>query len=200
MRPASESRPYRHPHYSIMTNKEIFKEFLQMGLLACGGGHALLAQISRKLVNRRQVLTSEELADMTTMAASVPGPFGLNLSIAIGHRLSGWRGGTLAALATLIWPVVAFSLLALLYFSLPEGGWVQRFLRGLRPAIAALMLMPCYRLGQAACLNLTNIWLPLLTITAMVIFRITPIYVILAVALCAYLYGRFVKPQETEKD
>ena len=75
-----------------MTNKEIFKEFLQMGLLACGGGHALLAQISRKLVNRRQVLTSEELADMTTMAASVPGPFGLNLSIAVGHRLSGWRG------------------------------------------------------------------------------------------------------------
>lgn len=43
------------------------------------------------------------------------------------------------------------------------------------------MVMPCYRLGKAARLNLSNIWIPLLTIMAVVVFRITPIYIIVLV-------------------
>lgn len=88
----------------------------------------------------------------------------------------------------------------MLYFNLQDTAWIQRFLRGMRPAIVALMVMPCYRLGKAARLNLSNIWIPLLTIMAVVVFRITPIYIIVLVGGCAYLYGRFVKPQENDKD
>ena len=114
--------------------------------------------------------------------------------------MSGWRGSALAALGVLALPLILFTLMAMLYFNLQDTAWIQRFLRGMRPAIVALMVMPCYRLGKAARLNLSNIWIPLLTIMAVVVFRITPIYIIVLVAGCAYLYGRFVKPQENDKD
>ena len=179
---------------------EIFKGFFQMGLLATGGGHALLQQIEKRLIDRDHLLTAEELTDLTTLASSIPGSFGLNLSLAVGYRLGGWRGAALAALGVLALPLILFTLMAMLYFNLQDAAWIQRFLRGMRPAIVALMVMPCYRLGKAARLNLSNIWIPLLTIMAVVVFRITPIYIIVLVGGCAYLYGRFVKPQENDKD
>lgn len=116
---------------------EIFKGFFQMGLLATGGGHALLQQIEKRLIDRDHLLTAEELTDLTTLASSIPGSFGLNLSLAVGYRLGGWRGAALAALGVLALPLILFTLMAMLYFNLQDTAWIQRFLRGMRPAIVA---------------------------------------------------------------
>ncbi|MEE1145757.1 MAG: chromate transporter, partial [Bacteroidaceae bacterium] len=71
--------------------------------------------------------------------------------------------------------------------------YVDRFFRGLRPAVVALIAAPVFRMGVRAKITMSTIWIPMVSAVAIWMFGVSPIYVILIAGLAGYAYGQFIK-------
>lgn len=66
--------------------------FGKIGMMAFGGGNAILKMIEFEVVSNRAWLTSQEFAEMTGVSFLFPGLTGLKLSALIGFKVGGILG------------------------------------------------------------------------------------------------------------
>jgi chromate transporter len=123
----------------------------------------------------------------------LPGVFAVNFSIYIGHRLRGLRG-SLALTAGIVLPSFVIILLVAMFFSaFADNRVVEAIFRGVRPAVVALIAVPCIKLGKSAHITWANVWFPIAIALLIALLGISPVYIIIAVALGAFVYGKFLQ-------
>jgi chromate transporter len=170
-----------------------FLTFLKIGLFTIGGGYAMIPLIEREVVERRQWLKREEFLDLMSLSQALPGVFAVNFSIYIGHRLRGLRG-SLALAAGVVLPSFVIILLVAMFFSaFADNRVVEAIFRGVRPAVVALIAVPCIKLGKSAHITWANAWFPIAVALLIALLGISPVYIIIAVALGAFAYGKFLQ-------
>ena len=170
-----------------------FLTFLKIGLFTIGGGYAMIPLIEREVVERRQWLKREEFLDLMSLSQALPGVFAVNFSIYIGHRLRGLRG-SLALAAGVVLPSFVIILLVAMFFSaFADNRVVEAIFRGVRPAVVALIAVPCIKLGKSARITWANAWFPIAIALLIALLGISPVYIIIAVALGAFVYGKFLQ-------
>ena len=170
-----------------------FLTFLKIGLFTIGGGYAMIPLIEREVVERRQWLKREEFLDLMSLSQALPGVFAVNFSIYIGHRLRGLRG-SLALVAGVVLPSFVIILLVAMFFSaFADNRVVEAIFRGVRPAVVALIAVPCIKLGKSAHITWANAWFPIAIALLIALLGISPVYIIIAVALGAFAYGKFLQ-------
>ena len=170
-----------------------FLTFLKIGLFTIGGGYAMIPLIEREVVERRQWLKREEFLDLMSLSQALPGVFAVNFSIYIGHRLRGLRG-SLALAAGVVLPSFVIILLVAMFFSAyADNRVVEAIFRGVRPAVVALIAVPCIKLGKSAHITWANAWFPIAVALLIALLGISPVYIIIAVALGAFVYGKFLQ-------
>ena len=170
-----------------------FLTFLKIGLFTIGGGYAMIPLIEREVVERRQWLSREDFLDLMSLSQALPGVFAVNFSIYIGHRLRGLRG-SLALTAGIVLPSFVIILLVAMFFSaFADNRVVEAIFRGVRPAVVALIAVPCIKLGKSAHITLANVWFPIAIALLIAMLGISPVYIIIAVALGAFAYGKFLQ-------
>ena len=170
-----------------------FLTFLKIGLFTIGGGYAMIPLIEREVVERRQWLKREEFLDLMSLSQALPGVFAVNFSIYIGHRLRGLRG-SLALAAGVVLPSFVIILLVAMFFSAyADNRVVEAIFRGVRPAVVALIAVPCIKLGKSAHITWANAWFPIAVALLIALLGISPVYIIIAVALGACVYGKFLQ-------
>src|SRR4051812_33457474 len=81
--------------------------FFKIGSTAFGGLGASLAVIHRELVDRRGLLTAEQMTEALAFAKPLPGSTVVQVVSYVGHRLGGWSGSALATMAFLTPPMLA---------------------------------------------------------------------------------------------
>jgi chromate transporter len=67
-----------------------------MGCFTFGSGLSILLQLEEEYVDKRKLLTSENVLELTTVGKSVPGVMITNVSMLVGYQLAGAFGGILA--------------------------------------------------------------------------------------------------------
>ena len=67
-----------------------FWEFFKIGFCTFGGGWSIVAQIEKQYVRGQQLLTSQELLDLTSVGRSLPGVMITNVSFLFGYQVGGW--------------------------------------------------------------------------------------------------------------
>ncbi|MBR3373753.1 MAG: chromate transporter [Bacteroidaceae bacterium] len=170
-----------------------FLTFLKIGLFTIGGGYAMIPLIEREVVERRQWLSREDFLDLMSLSQALPGVFAVNFSIYIGHRLRGLRG-SLALAAGVVLPSFVIILLVAMFFSaFADNRVVEAIFRGVRPAVVALIAVPCIKLGKSAHITWANAWFPIAVALLIALLGISPVYIIIAVALGAFVYGKFLQ-------
>ena len=170
-----------------------FLTFLKIGLFTIGGGYAMIPLIEREVVERRQWLKREEFLDLMSLSQALPGVFAVNFSIYIGHRLRGLRG-SLALAAGVVLPSFVIILLVAMFFSaFADNRVVEAIFRGVRTAVVALIAVPCIKLGKSAHITWANAWFPIAVALLIALLGISPVYIIIAVALGAFVYGKFLQ-------
>src|SRR5436305_1710349 len=101
-------------------------------------------------VTRRQWVSGEQFTEGLALCNLLPGPTSTQMAIWLGYRRAGGWGGIVAGVAFLL---PAFVLLLGLtwaysrYGSLPAA---QGLLAGVRPAVIAVVLSLCWKLGKSA--------------------------------------------------
>ena len=123
--------------------------FLKIGLTAFGGLGAALALIERELVDRRRVLTKDQLTEALTFTKLLPGSTVVQVVSYVGYRLGGWFGSALATAAFVLPSAVGMTLLAVLYVAVSDVPVVGAALKGLAAAVVGLLVATTFRLGQS---------------------------------------------------
>lgn len=121
--------------------------FLRIGLVFFGGGFVLLPVLHAHLVTQLGWLTPREFLDGVAISQLTPGPIAVLATFA-GYHLAG-VAGALVATAALFAPGVSLMLmLSRQYERRRDEPWARRFLAGVNPAVAGMVLSAAFVLGR----------------------------------------------------
>ena len=120
----------------------LFLTFVKIGTFTIGGGYAMLPLIQREVVDKGW-LSKEDFIDLFSVAQSLPGIFAVNISIFVGYKLKKVPGGIVCALGSILPSFFIILAIALFFTHVQDNIWVEKAFKGLRPAVVALIAVPC---------------------------------------------------------
>ena len=156
----------------------------------------MIPLIEEEVVNKRKWIDREAFLDLLAVAQTIPGVFAVNMSINIGFRLRKTRGAVTCALGCVLPSFLIILAIALFFHSFRDNKTMEAIFKGIRPAVVALIAAPCIKLARSARITLSNVWLPVGAALLIWLLGVSPVYIILAVGIGGYMYGRYVKPHE----
>jgi chromate transporter len=168
----------------------IFLLFLKIGSVLYGSGYVLLAFLQRELIDRSQLLTSEQLLDAVAIGQFTPGPV-FTTATFIGYLLAG-NAGAIAATIGIFLP--AFVLVALVNPWVPKlrkSPWTSGFLDGVNAASVGLMAVVTWELGLAVLVDWLTIALASISLLLLLRFKINSAWLVLAGGIIGFLFTSF---------
>jgi len=124
----------------------LFLAFAQIGLFAFGGGYAILPLIEKEIVNNLHWLTHKEFLEVVTISQLTPGPIAINAATFVGYKVSGIIGSAVATVSVCLPPVILVLIVVRFLKRFETNVWVNSALKGLRPAVVALIASAAYSL------------------------------------------------------
>lgn len=176
---------------------QLFLSFVKIGAFTFGGGWAMISIIEREIVDKHHWIERDEFLDLLALAQSLPGILAVNIATAVGDKLRGRKGGTVAALGTILPSFLI--ILAIAIFLTPDviknNRTISAIFMGIRPAVVALIIAPVITSAKAAKLTLRTVWIPLLValmISLNIGFVSSPILYVMLGAACGWLYHIYI--------
>lgn len=180
----------RFESVNMVCLSKLFVTFFKIGLFTVGGGYAMIPLIERDIVDRNGWVSKERFLDLLALSQSAPGVFAVNISTFIGYRLRGVPGSLAAALGCVAPSVIIILLIALFFNTFRDNEVVNNVFLGLRPAVVALIAVPVFSVAKSAKIGWSTVWIPLLSALLIVLFGVSPVYIILAAGVCGFLWGK----------
>lgn len=119
---------------------KLFFSTFTLSALTVGGGYVIVPLMRQRFVEEYRWIDEEEMIDITAVAQSAPGPIAVNTSLLVGYRMAGLRGATVTILGTVLPPLLLLTAIAFFYTQFRESRWIDAILRGIRSAVAAVMV------------------------------------------------------------
>jgi chromate transporter len=166
----------------------LYWTFLKIGLFTIGGGYAMIPLMEAEIIARQGWLTAPEFLDIIAVAEMTPGPVSINAATFVGYRLAGIGGSLLATLGVVTPSLVLLLLLSRFLMRFIRDPRAERFLKGLRPALIALIMLAAYNLGRAALVDTTTIAIAAAVLVVSILRKPNPLYLIGAGALLGLIF------------
>ncbi|KKB47138.1 MULTISPECIES: chromate transporter [Parabacteroides] len=170
----------------------LFLTFLKIGVGTIGGGYAMLPLIQREVVDRGW-LSKEDFIDLFSVAQSLPGIFAVNISIFVGYKLKKNMGSVVCALGTILPSFLIILLIATFFTQVQDNEWVEKIFKGLRPAVVALIAVPCITTARSIKLNYLTMIIPIVAALLIWMGGVSPVWIILAAIAGGLVYGLKIK-------
>lgn len=126
---------------------KLFLIFVKVGAILLGGGYVILPILITEFVEKRKLITEEELIDYFTLSQSLPGIIAANISMFVGYKLLGKLGAIVAMLGVIFIPFLTIIFLASFITLWASNIYLQSFLSAVGIAVIALI-----------CLTVREIW------------------------------------------
>lgn len=168
---------------------EIFKTFFKIGMFTFGGGYAMIPLIEEQVVKEKQWINEVEFLELLSVAQGLPGAMAINLANFIGFKIKGYRGLAMACLGTVMPSFLIILTIAVLMSGFPIMTYLQPAMDGMLPAIAVLIVYSALKLGKKTPKTVFNGILFVGALVALLIFKISPIWVVLTGVLIGILKG-----------
>lgn len=131
-------------------NLKLFWIMFHSSIFIIGAGIVALPIFRKRFVEELKWVGEEEMLDLVTIAEAVPGAFVVNLSLLVGHRVSGMTGAAVALIGSCLPPLILLSVLQGVYAAVIASPLVANLFRGLNAGVAAVMLDLVFQLGKEA--------------------------------------------------
>lgn len=99
-------------------------------------------------------------------------------------------GGIVGALGIALPSIIAILLIAIFFHNFKDNVYVEKFFRGVRPAVVALIAAPCFKMARTAKITWSTCWIPVVSCLLIAAFSVSPIWIIIVAGVGGYLYGR----------
>jgi chromate transporter len=127
---------------------ELIGYFLRLGTIGFGGPVALCGLMEKELVQGKGWLTKEEMRDAIAVSQSLPGPLAIQVGIFISYLRCGFWGAWAGGWAFILPNFIIVAALGALYVHFGGLTWMTAIFYGVSPAVIALILHSCWRLGK----------------------------------------------------
>ncbi|MBQ7210109.1 MAG: chromate transporter [Paludibacteraceae bacterium] len=129
---------------------QLFITFLKIGTFTIGGGYAMIPLIEREVVSRRGWIGEQEFLNMLALAQAAPGLIAVNTAVFVGYAIKGWRGVICTVIGAVLPSFVIILLIATVFTRFREYPAVEAVMKGVRPAVVALIVAPLFRMAKTA--------------------------------------------------
>ena len=121
----------------------LFWLFLKVNLLSTSG-IASVGLLHQEAVGK--LVTEAQFVQAISFASVLPGSEAEKLAMFIGFRVAGLPGALAASLGALLPPTILMLVVVSILHRLRREAWVSRFVKGLTPAVAVLMVYAAFEL------------------------------------------------------
>jgi chromate transporter len=166
----------------------LFLTFLKVNLLTTSGTASVGLLYSEAVGN---LMTREEFVEAVGYSSVLPGSDAIQLAMFVGYRVGGVAGAIIACLGAILPPTVIMLSVAAVLTRLRGEAWIDGFVRGLAPALSALLIVTAYQvIGEGGWRQWPPVALGLLSLLALTVFRIPPAIVLIAAGLLGIIFFR----------
>ena len=130
---------------------KLYMIFLQIGILAFGGGYATLPLIQKFLVEKYAFIDETTMLHVISISQMTPGPIAINSATFIGMKLGGILGSIIAT-AGVVTPQILILMLFLKFIDI-KNKYVLKMLDGINGAIVALILIATISIIRTGVIN-----------------------------------------------
>ncbi|MGI6607941.1 MAG: chromate transporter [Erysipelotrichaceae bacterium] len=130
----------------------LFFEFFKIGLFAIGGGLATLPFLY-DLSGKYNWFTKTDLINIVAISECTPGPIGVNMATFAGYNAAGVLGGIVATMGIVVPALLVIISIAKVLSKFKNNKYVEAVFYGIRPAVAALILVSAWDVIQSSLLN-----------------------------------------------
>lgn len=127
---------------------ELAVEFFRIGLGSFGGLPTTIALMERELVDRRGLLTKDELIEAATYTRLLPGSGGPLIVSYVGFQLGGWWYSAIATVFSLLPALLLMLAMTVGFTNLSSLSVVRDAIGGVLAAIVGLQAVSLYRLAR----------------------------------------------------
>ena len=159
----------------------LFWTFAKIAALVVGGGLAMLPVIEETFVNRKKILTSEELLDMISLTQTIPGVIAVNSAVYVGWKVAGFAGALCAVTGVILPSFLVILIIAMLFPHLsPDNVYVKGAFAGVRAAITGMIAVTAARTVQKGVKKSRDAVIVAAAFIACTVFKVNP-----AIIICA---------------
>jgi chromate transporter len=171
--------------------REIFTVFLKIGFQSIGGGYAMLSVMEHLMVNEKHWITHDDFLKAIAVGQSAPGVMICNVGGFIAYRLGGIRAFALAMFGLITPSFLAVLLFGVFYQGSRQFPWLERFFRGVGPAVVGALAGLVLKTAQRTVKNIIYFLIAFASFGAMYWFKIHPAWIILTAGLAAALFTHY---------
>nr|WP_207729577.1 chromate transporter [Clostridium chrysemydis] len=166
----------------------MFISFLKIGAFTFGGGYAMIPIIEKEVVEKNEWVSKDEFMDMLVVAQSLPGAMSVNTSIFIGYKIGGVLGAVMALLGVALPSFLIILLVATVFMQFRSNYYVNLAFKGISAAVPVLVLTGVVSLSKGVDKNKRNIIIFVISLIALIIFKVNPIIVIIISAIFGAIF------------
>ena len=175
---------------------KLFLIFVKIGAILLGGGYVILPILMNEFVERRNLISQDELINYFALSQSMPGIIAANISMFVGYKLHGKRGSLIAMLGIITIPFLTIVLLASIIESFTENLYIQSVFWGVGIAVIALIMLTVKEMWQKANKNLFFYIIFIASLFSLVLLNFSPSKTILIFIIIGVIYKRITTPME----
>ncbi len=160
----------------------LFLSFLKIGSVIFGSGYVLLAFLQSEFVERLHWLTEKQLIDAVAVGQFTPGPV-FTTATFIGYILGGWLGAIVATVGIFLPGFLLVAASGPLLPRIRRSPVISAALDGVVAGSLALMAVVTWQLGRAAIVDRMTIAIFVVSVVALLRFRVNSVWLIGAAAV-----------------
>lgn len=162
--------------------------FALLGILAVGGGTAVLPEMQKMTVDQYHWVTAKQFRDIYSLGQVAPGPNMLMVMV-IGYRVAGYLGATVVAFAFFIPDCVLTLFANRMWLRFSDSPWRLSIQRGMAPIAIGLMLAGTYSIGRLSIHNWLSLGITAATLSVLMWRRVNPLILISVAGIFYMLLG-----------
>ena len=204
------------PEYAILTWKKgstiggivlkqakklltLLLEFARFGCFTFGGGWSIIAQMQQLYVEKKKVITSQELMDLTSVAKSLPGTMIANVAMLYGYRAGGILGGFACVFGMTVPPMLILIAISFGYNAFRSNYWVMAAMEGMQAAVVPIIASAAIGLAKGSVKYPPCILVMLLCLGLYLFANINAIFLVLIGIVSGFLIGEYYERREARK-
>lgn len=183
--PASSRQP-QAPANGPITLAGLWWMFLRIACTSFGGYMAMISVLQHTVIQRRKLMSDQDVLDGISLASALPGPVAVNVVVYVGYRLRGVAGAVVCLCAVVLPAFVLMLTLSAAYFRWGHIPAVGKVFMGVMPVVAAVLMAAACNMSKALRGRLDAV---IAIVAAAAVLGLGGMYVTLLIISCSGLLG-----------
>lgn len=173
----------------------LFLEFFRLGSFTYGGGWSLVAQMQQLYVERKKLISDEELLDLVSVGKSLPGMMITNVGMLFGYRICGITGSIACVAGMCIPPFLILALICGFYGAFRDSYWISAAMMGMQAAVVPIIAHAAKNLLNGSLRYPMCVVLVIFSTLAYSLAEVNPVWLILfgavaGIGICSWYEGK----------